>query len=365
MLILLKSSLTCQQLFAILNEAMKRKCKNCGKFFSVNHPHRKYCLGCDSRKRRDDVSTSRRVGQVSTKKIRDAKKTRETLPHCQWCNKRIPKAKNSKQQRRVSCSDKCQIKMDTRRGVIKKQEKNKSKYEAALKIKITCKNCKETFFPKPNQCQNALAGNLKFCSEKCRSDHHAGLNIARGKAIYDRGRSKPKVCVVCKETFIPLEVGLQKNSTVCSNECREEKAVRTARRLYGAGDMHDKEKPCPVCGKDIWEKIKVRNEKGIVIRTSHKPLEMAKAGVKAKCGQTFGSVPKIFCSSECQQKSAKVRVKEEAEKITDEYVRRMIHCEFSRQGIKMSKNKIPQFLVEMKREELLFARKVKEIKKNG
>jgi hypothetical protein len=86
---------------------------------------------------------------------------------------------------------------------------------------------------------------------------------------------------------------------------------------------------------------------------------MAKAGVRAKYGQTFGSVPKIFCSSECQQKSAKVRAKEEAEKMTDEYVRRIIHCEFWRQGVKMSKNKIPQFLIEMKRVEVEFDRSIK------
>jgi hypothetical protein len=53
------------------------------------------------------------------------------------------------------------------------------------------------------------------------------------------------------------------------------------------------------------------------------------------------------------------------ETLSDTYVRSQIQSELYRQGTPLTSKDIPQFLVEMKREELLFARKTKEIKKNG
>ena len=90
-----------------------------------------------------------------------------------------------------------------------------------------------------------------------------------------------------------------------------------------------------------------------------------------KCGKEFKTRPlrkaqwritatgNLYCGKKCWTRG---KIKHDRKNLTDAYIKTLIRSEKS---FGLVKGVIPQFMIEMKREEILFARKAEEIKKNG
>ena len=271
MLILLKSSLTCQQLFAILNEAMKHK------------------------RTRSRPSS---FGSFT----------------CRYCGEEFLQTNNT----HYYCTERCW-----------KDKHNAERREATALVsplkKRKCKNpdCNNEFTPNK--------GNHTFCDPKCRIRIRKNLDPSREGYTTDGhyvGSPRKHNCDVCGKEFIKYS----SENTMCSSpKC---KAIYR-RDLYREKNNCELEKvPCPICG-DIYDKWK-----------NH-------CFANKTCGKEV-----------CMEKYQQRKIAHSLETLSDTYVRSQIQSELYRQGTPLTSKDIPQFLVEMKREELLFARKVKEIKKN-
>ena len=186
--------------------------------------------------------------------------------------------------------------------------------------------------------------------------------------------------------------------------------------------MHKTEKECPICGDNFKQRVSYYKTCGkkeckrkwvchrAEVRREEKHGKLILMAFNCReCGEEFQQkrrerkeyktsgrtgTAKWFCSHKCAskwttdrktqeqkdrlnkhsretrqtdegQKKIRERKKIARENLTDVHIKTLIRMENQKNGLKIPSAELPQFLIEMKREEILFARKAEEIKKNG
>jgi len=114
--------------------------------------------------------------------------------HCKNCNKKEEIEYNIKDQASLSRCKKQYCSKECKKQYLKKNGSKNS-------VKLTCNNCKETYF-KPKSLANS-----KFCSRQCQNSYQANKN--KKKRI-------KTICIKCNESFIKIYDSSQK---YCSLKC--------------------------------------------------------------------------------------------------------------------------------------------------
>tara|TARA_R110000751_G_scaffold276846_1_gene378036 strand:- start:23 stop:838 length:816 start_codon:yes stop_codon:yes gene_type:complete len=196
---------------------------------------------------------------------------------------------------------------------------------------LNCAFCKKEFSGRTSQIY--LGCNTRqnyFCNIKC------SRNYVHAKAK-KKTKKKQRIlnCEICDKECATSD---PRQKTCGSYECSTKRnnrlhSEREDKRQGGLIKVHTIE--CPECGKEF----------------KTRPLRKAQWRITA--------TGNLYCGKKCWTRG---KIKHDRKNLTDAYVKTLIRSEKS---FGLVKGVIPQFMIEMKREEILFARKAEEIKKNG
>jgi hypothetical protein len=227
---------------------------------------------------------------------------------------------------------------------------------------ISCKICGVSFT------QKNRTGPVPFLcgSKECRQAQHR-INCRR----YDKIKLVKKECAVCKTTFelFGSKTNFQKT---CSNvECQKAWPAQKRReeRLAKYGPKVMLSFGCINCGKE-FKKIGFKNKKYDRKQDKKHCSRKCACAYASKEARLDGRAQLIAKKSrekhrtKILEKRRKLQSKLRKE-LSDEYVKVRIWREYKKFNLKISTKDIPQYLVNMKREELKLDRSIKNLSRTN